>query len=71
MPGIVTLTMNPALDITTCTSRVAPTDKVRCGSSRRDPGGGGLNVARVLRVLGEATTAVFRRVDIRAALWKT
>ncbi|WP_016881421.1 MULTISPECIES: 1-phosphofructokinase family hexose kinase [unclassified Rhodococcus (in: high G+C Gram-positive bacteria)] len=59
MPEIVTLTMNPALDITTSTNRVAPTDKVRCGAPRRDPGGGGLNVARVLHVLGTPATAVF------------
>jgi 6-phosphofructokinase 2 len=59
MPTIVTLTMNPALDITTSTTRVVPTDKVRCGAPRRDPGGGGLNVARVLHVLGADATAVF------------
>ncbi|AOW94617.1 phosphofructokinase [Rhodococcus sp. WMMA185] len=59
MPGIVTVTMNPALDITTSTSMVVPTSKVRCGEPRRDPGGGGLNVARVLRVLGASATAVF------------
>ena len=59
MPDIVTLTMNPALDITTSTNRVVPTDKVRCGAPRRDPGGGGLNVARVLHVLGTPATAVF------------
>lgn len=59
MNDIVTLTMNPALDITTVTGRVIPTDKMRCGTPRRDPGGGGINVARVLNVLGEQATAVF------------
>lgn len=40
-PGsrIVTLTMNPALDITADTGRVIPTDKMRCGLPRYDPGG--------------------------------
>ena len=57
--SIVTLTMNPAIDITTNTSVVAPTDKMRCGAVRYDPGGGGINVARVAHVLGASATAVF------------
>jgi hypothetical protein len=40
---IVTLTMNPALDITTDADRVIPTDKMRCGLPRYHPGGGGIN----------------------------
>ncbi|MEE3066848.1 MAG: 1-phosphofructokinase family hexose kinase [Actinomycetota bacterium] len=56
---IVTLTMNPALDITTDTDRVIPTDKMRCGLPRYDPGGGGINVARIAHVLGESVLAVF------------
>ncbi|MGW0176397.1 1-phosphofructokinase family hexose kinase [Rhodococcus sp. NPDC003322] len=59
MTDVVTLTMNPALDIATTTGRVVPTDKMRCGEPRRDPGGGGINVARVLTVLGEPALAVF------------
>lgn len=56
---IVTLTMNPALDITTGVNRVRPTDKLRCHGARHDPGGGGINVARIARVLGASVTAVF------------
>ncbi len=56
---IVTLTMNPALDITTCADVVRHTDKIRCSEVRYDPGGGGINVARVARVLGASTAAVF------------
>ncbi|MCX2931311.1 1-phosphofructokinase family hexose kinase [Mycobacterium sp. CVI_P3] len=56
---IVTLTMNPALDITTSTDVVHSTDKLRCSAPRYDPGGGGINVTRVADVLGAATTAVF------------
>jgi 6-phosphofructokinase 2 len=56
---IVTLTMNPALDITTDTDRVIPTDKMRCGLPRYDPGGGGINVARIAHVLGESVVALF------------
>ena len=56
---IVTLTMNPALDITTDTDRVIPTDKMRCGPPRYDPGGGGINVARIAHVLGASASALF------------
>jgi 6-phosphofructokinase 2 len=56
---IVTLTMNPALDITTSIDRVRPTDKLRCRGARHDPGGGGINVARVAHVLGASVSAVF------------
>jgi 6-phosphofructokinase 2 len=56
---IVTLTMNPALDITTNTDRVVPTEKLRCGMPRYDPGGGGINVARIAGVLGASASAIF------------
>jgi len=58
-PRIVTLTMNPALDITTSVGVVRPTDKLRCSATRYDPGGGGINVARVAHVLGASVSAVF------------
>jgi 6-phosphofructokinase 2 len=56
---IVTLTMNPALDITTSVDTVRPTDKLRCETTRYDPGGGGINVARVARELGGSVSALF------------
>jgi 6-phosphofructokinase 2 len=56
---IVTFTPNPALDITTSVERVLPTHKMRCGPARYDPGGGGVNVARVAHVLGVSVNAVF------------
>ena len=56
---IVTLCMNPALDITTSTESVRPTDKLRCAAARYDPGGGGINVANVADVLGARSAAVF------------
>jgi len=51
--------MNPALDITTSVDVVRPTQKLRCSAARYDPGGGGINVARVARVLGGSVFAVF------------
>ncbi len=56
---VVTLCMNPALDITTSTDVVRPTDKLRCAAPRYDPGGGGINVALVAEALGTPATAVF------------
>lgn len=59
--AIATLTLNPALDITTCTGKVIPTHKLRCTAPHLDPGGGGINVARVIHALGGDVTAVFPR----------
>jgi 6-phosphofructokinase 2 len=56
---IVTLTMNPALDITASVDRVRPIEKLRCQGARHDPGGGGINVARIARALGASVAAVF------------
>ncbi|MCW3846025.1 1-phosphofructokinase family hexose kinase [Sphingomonas sp. LB-2] len=59
MTEIATLTMNPALDVTTATETVRPGHKLRCGAPQFDPGGGGINVARVVTALGGAATAIF------------
>lgn len=56
---IVTLTMNPSLDLSAEVEAVEPIRKLRCTASRRDPGGGGINVARAMRRLGGDATAVF------------
>ena len=58
MAAIVTLSMNPALDIATSVDAIVPTDKMRCGPPRYDPGGGGVNVARVVHILGGDAVAV-------------
>lgn len=55
---VLCLTMNPAVDLATETERVVPTHKLRCGDTRHDAGGGGVNVARVLTRLGGHCTAV-------------
>ena len=55
MPHIVTLTLNPAIDLATSVPEVTPEHKLRCGPVRRDPGGGGINVARVVRELVRVT----------------
>ncbi|MBY0337953.1 MAG: 1-phosphofructokinase family hexose kinase [Acetobacteraceae bacterium] len=59
MPLIVTLSLNPTLDLSTETPEVLPGQKTRCATPRQDPGGGGVNVARVARVLGASSAVVF------------
>jgi 6-phosphofructokinase 2 len=56
---IVTLTINPAVDISTSVRKMVPFTKMRCAEAHRDPGGGGINVARVLKRLGAAATAIY------------
>ena len=56
---ILTVTPNPALDVSTAVDRVIPEHKLRCGPTRLDPGGGGINVARVVRGLGGRAIALY------------
>lgn len=56
---IVTLTLNPAIDLTTSVDGLVAQRKLRCDSPTREPGGGGLNVSRVIRELGGESTAVY------------
>lgn len=56
---ILTLTMNPALDVWTTIDHVVSERKLRCGPSRFDPGGGGVNVTRAIRNLGGDSVAVY------------
>ncbi|MCV2874229.1 1-phosphofructokinase family hexose kinase [Defluviimonas sp. WL0050] len=57
MTPILTVTLNPALDIATAADAVRPGPKLRCDIPQVDPGGGGINVSRVIARLGGASTA--------------
>ncbi len=59
MNPIVTLTINPALDLSTAVDELRPFSKLRCAGERRDAGGGGINVARVATRLGAKPLAIF------------
>lgn len=59
MTLVLTLTPNPAVDVSTSVGRVQPTRKLRCSGASRDPGGGGVNVARVAARLGASVTAIY------------
>lgn len=56
---IVTLTLNPAIDGASRTDRVQPTHKIRTTGDRYDPGGGGINAARVIAELGGSALPVY------------
>ena len=56
---VVTVTPNPAVDVFTSTERMAPFTKLRCSAPHCDAGGGGVNVARVVKRLGGDSVAVF------------
>lgn len=49
---VLTVTLNPTLDLATSADHVIPGPKLRCDAPRIDPGGGGINVSRALRILG-------------------
>lgn len=55
---VLTLTLNPALDMATTVAKVVPDQKLRCAEPHLDPGGGGLNVARAIVALGGESLAL-------------
>lgn len=57
MRPILTVTLNPALDLATHVPSVAPGLKLRCTAPRLDPGGGGINVSRAISRLGGGSLA--------------
>ena len=61
MATIVTVTVNPAIDTSCSVEQVVPERKSRCSEPHRDPGGGGLNVARAMRRLGGEAVAFWTR----------
>jgi 6-phosphofructokinase 2 len=57
MIEILTVTMNPAIDIATRIARLTSGRKLRCDEPRLDPGGGGVNVSRAIKELGGKSTS--------------
>jgi 6-phosphofructokinase 2 len=57
MTDILTITLNPAFDVSTSVGTVTPGPKLRCEPPRYDPGGGGINVSRAVSRLGGVSTA--------------
>jgi 6-phosphofructokinase 2 len=59
MAKVLTLTLNPTVDVSGDADVIRPVRKVRTTNGRFDPGGGGINVARVTTKLGQAADAVY------------
>ncbi len=59
MKRIATLTLNPTIDASYDVDRVIPTHKIRTRNERYEPGGGGINVARVFCRLGGAVECLY------------
>lgn len=58
MQDILTITLNPAVDLSTAADSVSPDHKLRCDRPVTDPGGGGINVSRAVRQLGGQSRAL-------------
>ncbi len=84
MLPILTVTLNPALDVTTHVAALKPRQKLRCSSPVLHAGGGGINVSRAIRELGGESRAfvalggstgiqlqiVLRRSGLATDLWQ-
>src|ERR1700741_2494324 len=71
MSRIVTLTLNPSVDLATSVDVVQAEHKLRCRDTSYDPGGGGINVARVVHELGGAVVAAWTCGGAMGDLLKT
>ena len=52
MSKIITLTFNPCIDKSATVPQLIPEKKLSCSEPNFEPGGGGINVARVIKKLG-------------------
>lgn len=55
---ILTITLNPTVDFCTTSPEITAGPKLRCTEPQIDPGGGGINVARAVKLLGGQATAL-------------
>tara|TARA_R110002050_G_scaffold255741_2_gene394536 strand:- start:19653 stop:20588 length:936 start_codon:yes stop_codon:yes gene_type:complete len=56
---IVTLTLNPVIDKNVSVAGISPNTKLRCTAPTYDAGGGGINVSRALKKLGEKSLCMY------------
>ncbi len=59
MKPIITLTLNPTIDGSASADVIQPIRKIRTTDERYHPGGGGINVARVIEELGGKACALY------------
>jgi 6-phosphofructokinase 2 len=68
MKPIVTLTLNPTIDGSASADVIAPIRKIRTSDERYHPGGGGINVARVVQELGGDALALYLAGGVTGAI---
>lgn len=56
---VLTITFNPTIDKSTSVADLVPDKKLQCSNPMLEPGGGGVNVARVIHRLGGKVSALF------------
>jgi 6-phosphofructokinase 2 len=59
MSRIITVTFNPCIDKTASVDALEPERKLACKDLLYDPGGGGINVARILHRMGITVNAIY------------
>lgn len=59
MPGILTITFNPAIDKSTSVEALVPDKKMKCKPPVFEPGGGGVNVSRAIKRLGGNAETIY------------
>jgi 6-phosphofructokinase 2 len=59
MIDILTITFNPAIDKSVSIEALVPEVKLKCTQPKYEPGGGGINVSRVIKRMGGKTNALF------------
>lgn len=71
MKPVITYTPNPAIDVWAQCERVILTEKTRIEHVRTDPGGGGINVTRVLIELGLESLPIYMAGGATGTLFQT
>ena len=56
---VVTITFSPSIDKSVSVKKLIPETKMKCFDEESYPGGGGINIARVLTRFGTDVTALF------------
>ena len=59
MSTIITITFSPSIDKSASVATIQADKKMRCSQPNTEPGGGGINVARVINRLGGDVKAIF------------
>ncbi|MEO6671143.1 MAG: 1-phosphofructokinase family hexose kinase [Ferruginibacter sp.] len=59
MLPVISLTLNPCIDLSAHIPELKPDKKLHCHTLKKEPGGGGINISRVIQRFGGSTIAVY------------